>query len=97
MNATIKTLEVIVGDKNVPLTKAMAHQFEWHDPSNWTMPDLESGRVKVLGEVSLTDGIFILLETPHGIQRMRAGNLSQKVHDWLKAKGLRVERLILIK
>lgn len=96
MNITIKTLTVSVDDKTVPLTKAMVNQFEYLEgkfANNECY--LPGGNCEVLGEVSTTDGLFVLVATPHGVQKANIGRIV--INEILQSQGKRLERIILTK
>jgi hypothetical protein len=93
MNVTIKTLTVQMDSKEVPLTRAMVNQMPWFE-DRWTIADFESGDCKVLGEVSLPDKIWLLVQTPHGIQISSTHSGVRNIATQLKT---RIERIILLK
>ena len=71
MNCTIKTLEIKVDDKTIPLTKAIFNQLEWLDSYS------VSGSVLALGTVSTPDGIYTVFETLHGLRRSTGDMLNK--------------------
>jgi hypothetical protein len=69
MNITIKTAEITIGEKAVPLTKSIVKQlyhFSWTLQPGWTRDD-----VKGVGSVDLGDELAYLIQTPDGLQRTR--------------------------
>ena len=83
MNVTIKTLEIQVGDKIVPLSKSIVNQLEW-------LGNFRKDEYTALGTVSTPDACLTLFSTPRGLQKC-TGDMSNK-NDW----GL-LPRLILLK
>jgi hypothetical protein len=83
MNATIKTLDIVMGDKTVPLSKSIVNQLEW---LNGNLGD----EITALGTVSTADSIYTIFATPNGLQRC-TGDMSHK-NNWGK-----LPRLILTK
>ena len=64
MNATIKTLEVVVADKTVPVTKAIVNQLEWFDSTKYVREDCAA-----IGTISTPDNVFTIWSTPRGLAR----------------------------
>lgn len=96
MNATIKTLEIVVGDKTVPLSKLIVNQLpflegKFADNSRFE----EGGDCEILGDISLPDGPWIIVETPHGLQR--TNSMRSAFEATLRKQGKRLERIILTK
>lgn len=84
MTATIKTLEIKMADKVVPLTKAIVHQLETF-PTGLTL----DSNIELIGSVSLPEHLLYLFNTPHGIQVAR----------WMPDKWRRQDcpRIVLVK
>lgn len=96
MNVTIKTLTVQVDEKSAPLTKAMVNQLPYLEGCFCNNDNYKDGAdCSILGEVSITDGLWILVSTPHGVQRTNIGHTAFK--EILKMQGKRLERIILLK